>query len=211
MFNKFFTRFMPMMEGDGGAGGGTGGSGGSGGEGGTGGNGGAGQQVTPEIDYEKLAGIIQGKQSASEDAILKAYFKNQGLNPDEAKQAIAAFKEEKAKNTPDVAALQQQAAQAQQEALTEKIKTEAIMLSQEIGVDLKTMPYLLKMADLSEVAEDGKINNEKLKEALGKVLEDVPQLKVQVDDSQSGGFRFGSSGGGEGKADDDALKNAFGL
>ncbi len=63
-------------------------------------------QTAPAFDYDKLAGIINGKQRADEDSILKNYFKNQGLSSDEMKQAIAAFKEQKAKNTPDVGQLQ---------------------------------------------------------------------------------------------------------
>ena len=63
-------------------------------------------QTAPAFDYDKLAGIINGKQRADEETILKNYFKNQGLSSDEMKQAIAAFKEQKAKNTPDVGQLQ---------------------------------------------------------------------------------------------------------
>lgn len=210
MFNKFFTRFMPLMDTDGGSGGGAGGSGGAG-EGGTGGSAG-GQSTTPEFDYEKLAGIIAGKQKVSEESILKAHFKNQGLSPEEAKEAIAAFKEQRAKNTPDVAALQQQTTQAQQAAITANIEKEAILMHEELGVDLKTMPYLLKMADLTAVVQDGNIDKEKLKEALNKVLEDVPSLKGQAEENNNGGYRFGAEGGG-GRTDatNEKLDRIFGV
>lgn len=49
-----------------------------------------------EIDYEKLAGLINGKQSVAEDTVLKSYFKQKGLSADEMEQAIATFKEQKA-------------------------------------------------------------------------------------------------------------------
>lgn len=213
MFNKLFARLMPMMEGDGGAGGGgTGGS--SGGDRGTGagGQGGTGGSGNIEIDYDKLASIVAGKQSATEESVLKGYFKQQGLSPDEAKQAIAKFKEEKAKNTPDVGALQQQAANAQQAALTAQIEKEAFLLSGELGVDLKTMPYLIKMADMKDVAPEGSIDKEKLKEALEQVLKDIPQLKGQAQEGQEGGFRFGA-GGKEGGSDntDEQLDRIFGI
>lgn len=214
MFSKLFARFIPMMEGDGGAGsGGTGGS--SGGEG-NGGNGSGGQGGTGgtniDIDYEKLASIVAGKQSATEESVLKGYFKQQGLEPDEVKQAIAKFKEEKAKNTPDVGVLQQQAATAQQAALTAQIEKEAYLLSGELGVDLKTMPYLIKMADLKDVAPEGSIDKEKLKEALDQVLKDIPQLKGQAQEGQEGGFRFGA-GGNNGGSDntDEQLDRIFGI
>lgn len=60
----------------------------------------------PTFDYDKLASLINGKQSVAEDTVLKSYFKEQGLSADEMKQAIGAFKEQKAKNTPDIAKMQ---------------------------------------------------------------------------------------------------------
>lgn len=60
----------------------------------------------PAFDYDKLASLINGKQSVAEDTVLKSYFKEQGLSADEMKQAIGAFKEQKAKNTPDIAKIQ---------------------------------------------------------------------------------------------------------
>lgn len=37
------------------------------------------QQTTPEFDYEKLAGLISGKQSVAEDTVLKNYFNSRDL------------------------------------------------------------------------------------------------------------------------------------
>ncbi len=59
----------------------------------------------------------------------------------------------------------------------------------------KTVPYVLKMADLSgAVGQDGKISDEALISALDKVLEDVPALKPQA--QQVKGFQIGAPGGG---------------
>ena len=33
----------------------------------------------PEIDYDKIASILDGKQKATEESVLKGYFKEQGL------------------------------------------------------------------------------------------------------------------------------------
>ena len=33
----------------------------------------------PTFDYDKLASLINGKQSVAEDTVLKSYFKEQGL------------------------------------------------------------------------------------------------------------------------------------
>ena len=184
-----------------------------GGEGGAGGEGTNQQQTqvqTPQFDYEKLATLITGKQSVTEDTVLKNYFKQQGLTEDEIKQAISSFKEQKAANQPDVTALQQQTTLAQQQAQQAIIERDAYLLSGELGIDLKTMPYLLKLADLSAVVTDGKVDQEKLKGALNKVLEDVPQLKQQT--TQSTGFRFGANESQNTNTSvDDQLDRIFGI
>lgn len=61
------------------------------------------QGNAPAFDYDKLASLITGKQSVTEDTVLKSYFKEQGLSADEMKEAIGAFKKQKAENTPDFA------------------------------------------------------------------------------------------------------------
>lgn len=187
-----------------------------GGEGGDGGQGAGaqqpGQQVqTPTFDYQKLADIISGKQSVAEDTVLKNYFKQQGLSQDEMNQAISAFKKQKAESQPDIGALQTQATQAQQQAQQAIIERDAYLLAAELGVDLKTMPYVLKMADLGAVVgEDGKVAQDKLKEALNKVLEALPQLKQQS--NSSAGFQIGAAGGTQTQtAVEEQLDNIFGV
>lgn len=205
MFMNKFNK-LPFLEADGGGAGGAGGSGG----GSDGGAGGQGQNV--EIDYDKIADILAGKQKVNEENVLKGYFKGQGLSKEEVEQAIAAFKETQAKNKPDVAAIQKQAADAQAAALQAQMERDAMLLAGDIGVDLKTMPYVLKMADLTEAVAEGKVDNEKLKAALQKVLEDVPSLKANTDSNQGNGFRFGADNGkGNPDATEDALDRIFGV
>lgn len=198
-----FERFRPLMMADGGGAGGN--------EPGEpqGGQPSGGQAF--EFDYEKLASIVTGKQSVAEDTVLKNYFKAQGLSKEEMETAISTFKAQKEKNTPDVGAIQSQLASAQQAMIDAQIQNQALLMSGELGVDLKTMPYLIKMADLSQVINDGKIDNEKVKESLTKVLDDIPALKNNAGDGA--GFKFGKDGnkGGSPGNDDDALKRAFGI
>ncbi len=146
-----------------------------------------GQQTQPfEFDYEKLASIVNGKQSVTEDTVLKNYFKQQGLSQEEATQAMQQFKEQKA-----------------------EVEKAAILEAVGLGLDEKTIPYVLKMADLSNVTEqDGKVNAENLKNAINKVLEDVPQLKP-VQELQRG-FQIGGSGGEQQTAQSDQLASIFG-
>lgn len=139
------------------------------------------QASTPAIDYGKIQQMLDGTLAAKEDTALKAYFKQQGLSQQEVEQAIAAFKQQKAANTPDVGAMQTQLTQAQEAAKQAQIQNAAILAAVSLGIDAKTIPYILKMADLSQaVGQDGKVNEENLKAALNKVLEDVPGLKPQA-------------------------------
>lgn len=187
---------------------------GSGSQGGAAGQGqpGAGGGTGIQFDYEKLAGLIAGKTSVTEDTVLKSYFKQQGLSQEEMAQAIQAFKAQKAANQPDVGALQSQAAQAQKAAREAQLEKTAVLAAVGLGVDAKTIPYLIKMTDLSQaVGQDGKINEETVTNALKKTLEDVPGLKP-AQGSQGGFIQMGASGSGnQQQADDAALKAAFGL
>ena len=192
-----FTRFrckIPMniqlfAEGDGAAGGA--------GEGGTPP---AGSQA-PQFDYDKLASLIAGKQTVTEESVLKGYFKQQGLSKEQMDQAIADFKRQQAANQPDVEGLQSQIAEgqtqlaaAQKAALQAKLETAATMTAVSLGIDAKTIPYVLKLADFSQAAgQDGKISDEALTEAINKVLEALPQLKTQAD-GKTGFTRVGTGG-----------------
>lgn len=165
-----------------------------------------------EIDYEKLADLVAGKQAATEDSVLRGYFKQQGLSKEDADQAIAAFKQQRAANQPDVNAMQTQLAQAQQLAQRAQIESAATMAAVGLGIDAKTIPYVMKLADFSQVmGQDGKINGETLKNALDKVLEDVPALKPQAA-GITGFQQVGAPGnGGAQGATDEELDRIFGV
>lgn len=169
------------------------------------------QNPAPQIDYGKIAEIVANGTAQKESAILKSYFKQQGMSEEEMAAAISAYKEQKAKNTPDIGEIQSQLSQAQNAALQAEIQRVGTLEAISMGIDVKTVPYVLKMADMSDVtAEGGKINQESLKNAISKVLEDVPQLKPQQ--SGTGGIKFGADGSsGNKSADNEALKAAFGL
>ena len=177
--------------------------------------GGTGAGSGPQFDYEKLASLIAGKTSVTEDTVLKSYFKQQGLSQEEMAQAIQAFKTQKAANQPDIGALQSQAAQAQAAAKQAQIENAAILAAVGLGIDAKTIPYLIKMSDLSQaMGQDGKVNDEAVSNALKKTLEDVPGLKPQAAEGKSGFVQVGAAGTGNGnqqQADDAVLKAAFGL
>ena len=143
---------------------------------------------TPEIDYEKLASVIEGKKAVVEDTVLKNYFKKQGLSREEMENAIGAYKKQKQESEPNPDALQAQVVQAQQLAVFSEIEKEGVLLGVEMGLDVKTIPYVMKLADTSAVVAEGKVDADKLKEAINKVLEDVPALKSGKKEEQSHGF-----------------------
>lgn len=178
--------------GDGGSAGAAGSGAGSGAAaGGTAGQSGGTQ---PQFDYEKLASLIAGKTSVTEDTVLKSYFRQQGLSQEEMAQAIQAFKAQKAASQPDVGALQAQAAQAQAAARQAQVENAAILAAVGLGVDTKTIPYLIKMTDLSlAVGQDGNVNAEAVTNALKQTLEDVPGLKPQAA-GQTGFVQVGAAG-----------------
>lgn len=156
------------------------------------------QGAASAIDYGKIQQMLDGTLAAKEDTALKAYFKQQGLSQDEVEQAIAAFKQQKAANTPDVGAMQAQVTQAQAAAQQAQINSAATMAAVSLGISATTIPYVIKLADFSQVVgQDGKINEETLKAALKKVLEDVPGLKAQTA-GNTGFVQVGAASGNTG-------------
>lgn len=170
------------------------------------------------FDYDKLASILDGKQKVTEEKVLKGYFKEQGLTDDEMKQAIKMFKDDKASREPDVDGLNRQIADAQSEtakaverAMMAETKVEAMTMAAELGVEQKTIPYLMKMADLSSVIVDGQIDQDKLKESLNAVLSDVPQLKVSAEEKPNG-FKVGAdTSGNQNASTTEELAQIFGV
>lgn len=163
-----------------------------------------------QIDYDKIQQMLNGTLKAKEDTALKAYFRQQGLSQEEVEQAINTFKQQKAANTPDVNAMQTQLTQAQDAAQKAQIENAAIMQAVQLGIDSKKIPFVLKLADLSEVVDkEGKINDETLKAQLNKVLEALPELKPQA--NQQTGFQIGASGSNQQQGNqNDQLASIFG-
>ena len=167
---------------------------------------------TVDFDYEKLAEIVSGKQSATAESVLRGYFKQQGLSKEEMGQAIEAFKAQQKAQQPDVEGLQTQATQATQMDQRAQVESKATLAAVELGLDAKTIPYVLKLADFSQaVGTEGEIKEDAVKAALEKVMEDVPALKPAPAD-QNGFVQVGASGGSKQTTNsNDALKAAFGL
>lgn len=147
-------------------------------------------QNSSEIDYNKIQSMIDTATSKKENAVLKSYFQQQGLSEEKISQAIATFKENKAQQN-DTAQLQNQVAAANQEAEKVRIELAATQVAMTLGIDSKTLPYVLKMADFSKAkGTDGKISDDNIKAALEQVLKDVPALKPATENNT--GFQIGA-------------------
>ena len=165
-------------------------------------------QSTPEIDYDKIASIVEGKQKVAEDTVLKNYFKNQGLTGEEMAQAISSFKSQKASAQPDVANLQEELRVAQAQALQTRIESNLQLAAIKQGVGSNVLPYVLKLADSTNLTLDSK--NEDYEDVIAKVLEDVPALKPEA--TASTGFtQVGSTGDVKQSTTNDELLKVFGI
>ena len=179
------------------------------------------QQPVPEqkaegIDYEKLAGILDGRQKANEESVLKGYFKDQGLTGEEMAQAISDFKAAQAAKQPDVsgmqasiADLQRQVAEAQKAVDVQRVENAVIVEATKMGIDPKAIPYLTRMADLTDVGGANGVSAEKVAAALSKVLDDLPALKPSAQEQT--GFRVGGEAEAPKQADDSQLRAIFGV
>ena len=138
------------------------------------------------VDYAKIQEMIDGRNAKTEDSILKSYFEKQGLSKEEMESAINAFKTQKANQAKaqdtELADTQASLKKVQLENQRLKIEKKAYDFVDDLNIDNKTMPYLLKMADLTKcIDKEGNVLEDSLKTALEKVITDIPGLKKQVD------------------------------
>lgn len=166
------------------------------------------------IDYDKIQEMINTRNSKTEESILKSYFEKQGLSKDEMESAITEFKNNKIQKELEAnqnsVAMQNEIATLKAQVLQAQINDLASKCATDMGVELKTIPYLVKMADLTNVkGEDGKLSEEAMKTALNDVLEALPQLKNQAHEDNKGYQKIGSDGNNQNEKIDDVLKEIF--
>ena len=169
------------------------------------------------IDYDKIASLVEGKQKVAEEQVLKGYFKQQGLSAEEMTSAIEMFKKDKASKVPNIDELKGQIsekdsliAEANKKWLDAETTLEAYRIAPSLGVDPTALPYVLKMADTSQVVKEGKVDADALKDAINKVLTDLPQLKADPE-INSKGFKIGADNEQKKSASNDELARIFGV
>lgn len=149
------------------------------------------QPVAPAVDMDKLADILDKKLSVTEKGVMKSYFEQQGLSPEEANQAIEQFKagrqNAQAEQNKALSEAQQALQAAQAELSRMKLENEGRRQAAALGLDEKGADYALRLADLSKaVGPDGAVSEEAIKSALEQVLKDIPALAPKT---EAAGFR----------------------
>ena len=173
-----------------------------------------------DIDYEKLASVIDGRTAATEKKVINGYLKQQGLSEADFDEAVQLYRNYRASQEPDIDGLQaelNEAYDAYDEVYSDMLYSQAELAAYqsagELGVDAKSIPYLMKMADLSNVVSEGQIDREALVESLSNVLEDMPQLKISTEEGKQPGFKIGADTSGQKDPNElnTELANIFGV
>lgn len=129
---------------------------------------------------------------------------------------LASKKEDTAQNqqtnvTQNTDTVQTQISQMQEVLQKTQIENVAILEAVELGIDAKTIPYILKMSDFSSVMDSkGNINKDTIKTMLNKVIEDVPGLKTQVKQQSNGFVKVGAEGNSQQNFQEEQLATIFG-
>lgn len=129
--------------------------------------------------------IAEERAQRASGAALKAYFQQQGMTEDEAKEALDAYKAQKAaEKTPEqVAQEAQQTADIRVSAAKQAVlHLSAQAAASALGIKPERVAYALKLADLSgvKVEDDMAVDQQAVTDALKKVLDDLPELAGTV-------------------------------
>lgn len=162
---------------------------------------------------EELDRIVNERTGRATKSALTSFFKQKGLTEDEANNAMATYLENKKKSTPDVSALQNDLTAANSARLQAEINQAATLEAIKQGVDVKSIPYLLKMADFKDCTDEkGSIKAENLTNAVKTVLDDIPALK-SAQEITGGVQKIGGEGESENSEANvnESIRKAFGL
>lgn len=152
---------------------------------------------TEEQKNKDIEGAIEKGKEQKENAILKSWFKQQGMSEDEVSEAVKAWKDAKAEKAAAEAKAKAEADAQKDEAVkaaekardkalemlkTEKINNAIASTAVELGADPKRLSLITKIADLSGITvnENYEVDQETVKTAISKVLEEVPEFKLKT-------------------------------
>ena len=170
--------------------------------------------ATQQIDYDKLAEVVSKRSAGTEDKVLQGYFKQQGLTPEQASEAMNQYKQAQVTKQQEEAqriqTMQQENAQLKAQILNSQIDAKVAELAGTLGVQAEKVPFLSKLVDRAK-EEDGTLNDDNIKTAIETVLKAFPDFKSTT---QAGGFQQiggGNQGTAGGNGVVDQLDNIFGV
>lgn len=142
------------------------------------------------VNYDEVFKKLDSILDKRTEGIAKSALKDNGYEDEEMKDILAKYrasKEAKASEADNtISTLQGENEKLKATIQQERLNNEALTQARALNVDDKTIPYLIKLADFSQVNGDKGIDSNKVKEALNKVLEDVPSLKSKEDNGTKG-------------------------
>lgn len=160
--------------------------------------------------FEKLDSIIDNKSNG----VARSALRDNGFEDEEIKNIVKQWRDNKQtksqENTAKINDLTSQVSTLQNQLITEKVNNQAFLCGLDLGLDSKTIPYVVKLADLSTATNDkGEISVENIKTAMSKVLDDVPSFKPS--NNNNGFMKVGADTSNGAKAtQEDVLANIFG-
>ncbi len=171
--------------------------------------------ISEEELYTKLDGMLAKRF----DGITKSILKDNGMeDAEEIKDFITKYKarneENKKATTTEIETLRQENEQLKKSIFDASVLSEVNSLAGELGFNKKYIPQIMKLADMSEVNKNGKVNTEKLKTSIEKVLEDCEVFKISEEEPKkiSGFTNIGGNKDTEENTDSLAkIRKAMGL
>lgn len=160
--------------------------------------------------FEKLDSIMENKSNG----VAKSALRDNGFEDEEIKNIVKQWRDNKQaksqENTTKINDLTNQVSALNNQLITEKVNNQAFLCGLDLGLDSKTIPYVVKLADLSKATDGkGEISVENIKTAMSKVLDDVPSFKPS--NNNNGFMKVGADTSNGAKANqEDVLAGIFG-
>lgn len=134
------------------------------------------------VNYDEIFKKLDSILDKRTEGIAKSALKDNGYEDAEMKDILTQYRASKQAKSEEAAnqlsALQNENAQLKATMRQKDLDNEALTQARSLDVDDKTVPYLIKLADLNNCIDDkGNVDGGKVKSALEKVLTDVPNLK----------------------------------
>jgi DNA-binding transcriptional MerR regulator len=176
------------------------------------------QEPAAAPNYDEIFNKLDAILDKRSDGLAKSALKDNGIDEAEIADIVKAYREQKqAKATEQANALTSanQTIADLQAQIAERDMNDALNAAAlELGIDGASLPYVTRLADKTDLlGADKKPDAEKVKAAIGKVLEDVPALKASAT-ANKGFVPVGTKAGEGADSGEDAdkkLRGYFGL